>query len=218
MKYTGRMIIVTISLVCVLIARVYGNLYYNYPTFQFPILGISFVIIFWWLGGKYDQVKFLSEKDALTKVYNRRFVVKVFPKLAAIVNKKDEKLSLFLLDVDNFKTINDTYGHRTGDKVLQHISSLLLRITRKNEIVARWAGDEFLIVAPFTGKNGKGIIIDLIKKELMKVSVELNMNVTVSVGISVYPDDGENFEELFHVADQNMYMQKRRRLENNPMD
>lgn len=119
MKYTGRIVIVSVAFVLILTIRIYGNVYYNYPLFQFPLFGIIATLSTWWLGGQYDKVKFLSEKDVLTKIYNRRFVIQIFPKILALVKRKNEKLSLLLIDVDNFKMINDTYGHEIGDQVLQ---------------------------------------------------------------------------------------------------
>ncbi|MDB5056521.1 MAG: hypothetical protein JWM44_4571, partial [Bacilli bacterium] len=96
MKYTGRIAIVTVTLVFIIIIRVYGFLYLNYSPIKFPLIGIIIILIFLWLGKQYDMVKFLSDKDALTKIYNRRYVIHTFPKLLALVDRKDEKLSLFL--------------------------------------------------------------------------------------------------------------------------
>jgi hypothetical protein len=71
MKYTGRITIVTIAFIFIAVIRVYGVLYLNYSPFNFPFFGMVIILIFWWLGKQYDMVKFLSEKDVLTKVYNR---------------------------------------------------------------------------------------------------------------------------------------------------
>ena len=100
------------------------------------------------------------------------------------------------------------YGHETGDEVLTHFSNLLVRTTSKSEIVARFAGDEFIIMAPFTDEKGKDIIINQINKELRKLSEELNIDISVSIGTSVYPDDAKTLDGLLRIADQNMYKQK----------
>lgn len=94
---------------------------------------------------QYDKAKYFSEKDTLTGVYNRRFVEAIFPKLLAQVERKNEQLSLSIVDCNDFKPINDTYGHKIGDEVLITLSSLLAGEIRKSDIVARWGGDEFLI-------------------------------------------------------------------------
>jgi diguanylate cyclase (GGDEF)-like protein len=208
MKYTGRITIVTVAFIFIVAARLYGIYYLNYSLFKIPFFGIIIILIFWWLGKQYDTVKFLSEKDFLTKIYNRRYVIHTFPKLSVLVDRKKEKLSLFLIDVDNFKMINDTYGHETGDKALQHLSKLLLLNTSKDDIVARWAGDEFLIIAPFTDEKGKEIIINRINKELKKSSEELNIDISVSIGTSEYPSDAKTLDVLLNIADQNMYKLK----------
>jgi diguanylate cyclase (GGDEF)-like protein len=208
MKYTGRIAIVTVTLVFIIIIRGYGFLYLNYSPIKFPLIGIIIILIFWWLGKQYDMVKFLSDKDALTKIYNRRYVIHTFPKLLALVDRKDEKLSLFLMDIDNFKMINDTYGHETGDKVLQHFSNLLLINTSKSDIVARWAGDEFLIISPFTDEKGQDIMIKRINKELKKSSETLKIDLSVSIGTSEYPNDAKTLDVLLNIADQSMYKLK----------
>jgi diguanylate cyclase (GGDEF)-like protein len=205
MKYTGRIAIVAVALVLIVVIRVYGLLYLNYSPANFPFFGIVIILIFWWLGKQYDTVKFLSEKDVLTKIYNRRYVIHTFPKLSGLVDRKDEKLSLFFIDVDNFKTINDTYGHEMGDKVLQHLSNLLLRNTRESDIVARWAGDEFLIITPYTDEKGKDIMIKRINKELNNSSKELSIDISASIGTSKYPNDAKTLDDLLNIADQNMF-------------
>ena len=150
------------------------------------------MFVFLWLGKQYDMVKFLAENDTLTKIYNRRYLIHTFPKLSVLMDKKDEKLILFFIDINDFKMINDHYGHETGDEVLKHFSNLLVRTTSKREIVARFAGDEFIIIAPFTDEKGKDIMINQINKELRKLSEELHIDISVSIGTSVYPKRCEN--------------------------
>jgi diguanylate cyclase (GGDEF)-like protein len=208
MKYKGRIFVVTVVLVLILIIRGYGILYYNYPPFKFPFLGLIILLVFWWLGKQYDMVKFLSEKDTVTNIYNRRYVIHTFPKLSVLMDRKNEKLMLFLIDVNNFKMINDNFGHVTGDKVLLHLSNLLLINRSESDIVARFGGDEFIIIAPFADKKDKDITIKQINKELRKSSEELNIDISVSIGTSLYPNDAKTLDGLLNIADKNMYKQK----------
>ncbi|MEW9671347.1 GGDEF domain-containing protein [Ammoniphilus sp. 3BR4] len=104
-------------------------------------LMIFFGILSWVLGIQYDKAKYFSEKDTLTRVYNRRFVEAIFPKILAQVERNNEQLSLSIIDCNDFKPINDTYGHKIGDEVLITLSSLLSGEIRKSDIVARWGGD-----------------------------------------------------------------------------
>ena len=208
MKYTGRIIVVVVALVFTLIIRWYGVLYYNYPTYHFPFISLGVLFVFWWLGKQYDMVKFLSEIDPLTNIYNRRYLFHTFPKFSVRIDRKDEKLILFFIDINHFKMINDHYGHETGDEVLKQLSNILVRTTSKKDIVARLAGDEFIIMTPFIEEKGRDQIMNQINNELIKISEELNMDFSVSIGTSVYPNDAKTLDGLLNIADQNMYKQK----------
>ncbi|XFO67319.1 hypothetical protein SPSIL_035140 [Sporomusa silvacetica DSM 10669] len=148
MTYTGRIIGSSFIFALSFGLRVYAyynfNLSFSYP----PILGIVCCIVAWWMGKQYDRAKFYSEKDSLTGLYNRRYVDKVISSLLIQMNRKNAKLSICILDCDNFKYINDKYGHDKGDFVLQEFSRVLVATNKKSNIVARWGGDEFLIIAP----------------------------------------------------------------------
>lgn len=192
----------------------YGTLYYNYPTLQFPIIGIFIVFASWLLGTQYDKLKFLSEKDSLTTLYNRRFVLETFPKLIASVDRKQEKLILYFIDVDNFKIINDTRGHKIGDQVLQRIANVLMLHAEKRDIIARWAGDEFLILSTFSDACQRAMMINRIQNELKLASKEFNLDISVSIGTASYPDEAQTLDDLLHAADQDMYSLKSDR-ENN---
>ena len=207
-KYTGRIIIVTIAILLTLFTRIYGILYYNFPLYQFPFLGIIIVLIFWKLGKEYDKVRFFSEKDVLTKLNNRRFMIHTFPKLLAKANRNQEKLILYFIDVDNFKTINDTHGHDIGDQVLQHIANVLMFHSRKADMVVRWAGDEFLIFSPFSDNLSKQTLMNNIKNELKLIPPDLDISVSVSIGTALYPNEAQKLDDLIHQADLNMYKSK----------
>lgn len=161
----------------------------------------------WWLGKKYDQAKFDSEKDYLTGLYNRRFVRKIMPKLMAQAERNEGALSVSLIDVNNFKEINDTYGHRKGDTVLQEISLILNHNIRKGDIAARWGGDEFLLVLYDQSINYKSVI-DRLHAHITDLSKQLSVEISVSVGTAVYPKDATNFDDIISTSDKNMYQRK----------
>jgi diguanylate cyclase (GGDEF)-like protein len=208
MGYNGRIFIVTINLVMILTVKFYGFFYYDITFSKLPLFAIVIIPISYLLGKQYDLVKYLSEKDSLTKIYNRRYVINTFPKLSVLVDKKAGKLSLFLMDIDQFKTINDTYGHEMGDRVLQQLTKILLANTKKSDIVARWAGDEFLIIAPFYDEENNNMILHRVNKELKKSFKELNIDVSVSIGFSEYPNCARTLDDLLNIADNNMYKVK----------
>jgi diguanylate cyclase (GGDEF)-like protein len=161
----------------------------------------------WWLGKKYDQAKFYSEKDYLTGLYNRRFVRQILPKFMAQIERNDGALSVLLIDVNNFKEINDTYGHRTGDTVLQEISLILNHNIRKGDIAARWGGDEFLLVL-YDRSINYTIVIDRLHTRINDLSKILGIEISVSVGTAVYPKDAADFDDIVSIADKNMYQRK----------
>lgn len=208
MKYTGRIVITTVVFALVVMVRIYGQIYYNFPSSKIPSIGIFAILICWWLGSQYDKVKFYSEKDILTELYNRRFINEIFPRLLVQMGKKNQTLTLFLIDVDHFKHINDTHGHERGDQVLQHISTILISNTTKKEIVARWAGDEFIIISPDSKEKTDDLIMKQIHHALKKLSKGIQMEISVSIGAAVYPNDAKTLETLLHTADREMYKMK----------
>ncbi|MGG3562389.1 GGDEF domain-containing protein [Neobacillus rhizosphaerae] len=163
---------------------------------------------FWWLGLQYDKAKFLSQKDALTGLYNRRFISQSAPKLLAKMDKKIGELTISVIDCDNFKQINDKYGHKLGDLVLTKITEVLLTSTSEQDIVARWGGDEFLIVSPYSDQKRTRAITKKIESGLYQLSNEMGMDISVSIGTAVYPSDACEMKELLIIADRNMYKRK----------
>jgi len=163
-------------------------------------------------GKQYDKAKYYAEKDTLTGAYNRRFLLRIFPKLLAMVDRNNEQLSLLLVDVNDFKKINDTYGHSTGDKVLQSISRVLQTTTRQSDIVVRWGGDEFLIITPYVDKNSSLSLIKRIESKLDTVSdIDLNIDIFITTGVATYPENGKNLDDLIRIADEKMYTFKKER-------
>jgi diguanylate cyclase (GGDEF)-like protein len=215
MKYSGRIVIISVVVILISAIRIYGSIYYNYPSFQFPLIGILIVSASWLLGTQYDKLKFLSEKDVLTTLYNRRYMLHIFPKLIASVDRKQEKLILYFIDVDDFKIINDTRGHEIGDQVLQRIANVLILHSQKRDIVARWAGDEFLILSPFSVDRSRAMMINRIENELKLLSQEFNIAISVSIGTAAYPHEAQTLDDLLHAADQAMYTLKSDK-KNNP--
>lgn len=208
MEYIGRITGLIIMLTAIIVVRIYAYIYLDYPFTAPPIIGIVFLFIAFWAGKQYDKVKFFSEKDSLTGCYNRRFFDKIFPTLLRQMSKKNKKLSLAILDCDNFKTINDKYGHKKGDLVLQEFSKLLLTNIRKSDMIVRWGGDEFLIIAPDADKKDIKEIINQFEKKLQKLSEKLEIDIFASSGFATYPCDAKKIDDLIHVADSNMYILK----------
>ncbi|MFN3478375.1 MAG: GGDEF domain-containing protein, partial [bacterium] len=155
----------------------------------------------------------------LTKLYNRGAFEKFYNAIF-IENKMRAALGLtktfaiVMIDIDNFKKINDTYGHSVGDKVLSLVSGVIKNRKRNTDIVARYGGEEFIIVLNVPSKidalkfclNLKDIISTL----EIKVDENIILKVSASFGISFYPEDSPDKDALIKIADDNLYNSKRK--------
>ncbi|WP_134699166.1 GGDEF domain-containing protein [Ammoniphilus sp. YIM 78166] len=213
MESTGR--ILGLLLAIALSIGVNGYFYLRLNHFDLGLFFMLPILLFlgWFLGRQYDRVRYLSEKDVLTETYNRRFIHEMFPKLIALTERKNETMAVTLIDVDNFKCINDTYGHQTGDLVLQRISQLLSKQVRSSDTIARWGGDEFLVIAPFTDRTGSASLLQRISESIGELSSELKVPITLSMGTSIFPLEGKELTDLIEVADQRMYKHKQKGVE-----
>jgi len=142
--------------------------------------------------------------DDLTGIYNHRHFHEVLPRELERAKRYSQPFCLLMMDIDNFKKYNDTYGHLAGDKLLTNIANLLISSIRCADIDFRYGGEEFVVILPQVGKQG-GVeaakrILNLIKQEL---------SVTVSIGVTSFPDDGTSKEELINKADSAMHRAKK---------
>ncbi len=156
---------------------------------------------------KEGYIKFLAEHDPLTGLYNRRKFSEIF--LNELEKRK--KGALLLVDIDNFKNINDTMGHVYGDKLLREISKNLNKIKNENIIMSRFGGDEFLILIKDIEdkkkiKDSTKIILNNFREKIILDDIE-NF-ITVSIGIVRYPYDGQDIDDLLKKADISMYKAK----------
>ena len=128
-----------------------------------------------------------------------------------IARQKKIKCSFLLLDNDRFKEINDEYGHPVGDSVLREFVLTIRKALRREDIIGRLGGDEFLIFLPNTDKAGAGEIAEKVKRALNTHSFRIKgnlMQITASIGVATYPDDSDTFEEIFKKLDSAMYKAK----------
>lgn len=205
MKYYGRIYTVLIVIGFQLVD--FLNRHYNHLGFNFvDVLSYSLTITAGFLIGlKYDQAVFYSQRDELTTLYNRRYLSKFFSKLSP---SGHTKYFVLVIDCDNFKTINDSYGHHMGDLVLQKTGAILLTSTRKQDIVARWGGDEFVIIGQYEDKEAMRNFMRRLNGEFQSMSSSLGFTASISIGYSLYPDHSEELQELLKRADHNMYVSK----------
>lgn len=155
-----------------------------------------------------------ADTDPLTNVYNRFYLNHILPRSITEAKESNTELCIFIIDVDDFKHINDTYGHLTGDEVLKDIARVIKKCVRDNDIVIRYAGDEFVVVSKGAGYNlasliGNRIVDGVSKREFETKSGE-KIHLSISAGSAVYPHDGHQPEELVGSADRALYLSKER--------
>ena len=149
-----------------------------------------------------------SRIDGLTNIFNRATFTELLHdeiKRSAILGYP---LSLLILDIDNFKNVNDTYGHLTGDKVLREMGTLLKASLRRNDIVARYGGEEFAVLLPGEHPDQAGTIAEKIRAALEAMDIPDTPRITVSIGLSVYAPE-EPAEDFFKRTDEALYEAKR---------
>jgi len=158
-----------------------------------------------------DELAFRAHYDSLTGLPNRNWLDEEL--FAAIVRaqSRNQRMALLYVDVDEFKQINDRFGHRTGDEVLAEISSRIEAVLRPGDTVARIGGDEFNVLLPDIGEVelAGDLATRILAAARQPVSIgSQHLTVTVSVGIAIFPDDGQNAADLQREADAAMYYAK----------
>lgn len=158
------------------------------------------------------NVKELAIKDGLSGLYNQKHFKEMLSNSIAKSQRFSEDLSLILMDIDNFKDINDQYGHLAGDKIISEVGSSISRNLREIDISARYGGDEFAILLEKTDPSGAKIVAEKIKSGFDNKPVVFNnesINVTFSIGIATYPENATSRDFLIEKADISLYRAKK---------
>lgn len=163
------------------------------------------------LQAAYGRVSELAQHDELTGLNNRRSANEHIAMEIMRVSRSGRPFSLILLDVDDFKRINDTYGHDCGDAVLKSLADLLRRHVRGVDVVARWGGDEFILILPETAREGATTLAQKLQSsanELRLMYEDREVHFTVTMGVSVYDKPGTQ-SDCIRIADEALYEGKR---------
>ncbi len=150
-------------------------------------------------------------RDSLTHLFNRRYFEETFTREMTRAHRESYPIALILLDLDYFKRINDTYGHRAGDRVLQVFADCLRHHTRSSDIACRYGGEEFVIALPGMALQAAYQRAEAIRRDFQETSVQVDdqtIYTTVSIGLGNFPDHGQTHQELMHRIDQALYIAK----------
>jgi diguanylate cyclase (GGDEF)-like protein/putative nucleotidyltransferase with HDIG domain len=160
------------------------------------------------------RLRSLSESDSLTGLANHRKLHQVLAHEQARAERYGSHFSLVMLDIDEFKLLNDTHGHPAGDTVLRRVGKLLSEQTRAADVVGRYGGDEFLLVLPETSADEAGRLAEKLRAALREdpyvTAAGERIPIRASFGIAAYPDDVPDANGLVALADANLYASKRR--------
>jgi len=152
-----------------------------------------------------------AQTDPLTGLRNREVLWHRLAHDLALARRHGNRLAIYFLDVDDFKRVNDEFGHAVGDLLLQHVARILLATVRASDTVCRIGGDEFVVLASASRPEDAGQVAAKIAQALGAPCALAGhpMSVSASIGFSVFPDDGESPGVLVHKADEAMYRVKR---------
>ncbi len=159
-----------------------------------------------------ENLEYESTHDALTGLYNRREFEQRIEHEIKRAARYGHDLSLFMLDLDHFKNVNDTHGHKAGDIVLKEIATVLANLIRETDFVARYGGEEFVVALPETGFEKAFELAERIRQQIaihgFKVKAGVELNITTSVGIASFPEHAKSWGSLYEAADKAMYSAK----------
>jgi diguanylate cyclase (GGDEF)-like protein len=159
-----------------------------------------------------EEIKDMAYKDALTKLYNRRYFFEIAHKMFLTAKRENKPISILMFDIDHFKNLNDRYGHQTGDLAIQKTAQILQNNIRKNDIACRYGGEEFVIFLYDCDLNFARLIGEKIRKTIENLTLIDNENreirYTISVGIN---NKGETLEEVIKHSDKMLYKAKETR-------
>jgi len=174
-------------------------------------------VIFKYLAGDniesayHEEIYRLAIEDGLTQLPNKRYLMQFLGREMARVQRYERPICLMMIDVDHFKSINDTYGHLAGDDVLSDLANLLKPRIRKDECLARYGGEEFTIVMPETQLKGAKLFAEIMRESVENHEFSFDgqtIPVTVSIGVARNSDAADTPEKLIAAADELLYQAK----------
>ena len=197
-------------------AMKYANVWFEviYPTILILFAFISTLIVKYLIKSRdFEHQYKLATTDGLTELYNHRYFQEQMKMQVEQAKRYDSKFSLIIIDIDNFKKFNDTFGHQTGDAVLRQVAMILKRSVRTTDIVCRYGGEEMSIILPNIDKKEAYSVAEKICSRVSEKTYKSYGNsvshVTISLGVATFPYDGEDASILIESADKKLYEAKK---------
>ena len=162
-----------------------------------------------------EELRYLSEMDPLTGIANRRKIREELEREISRAIRHSHPLSLLILDIDHFKSVNDNYGHETGDAVLRAISSTVEAVLRPSDRLGRWGGEEFVVILPVTDRKGALVLAERVRNAVCDSRAVPDHPITASIGVASLrsgpqagPDGNDTVDSLVRRADEQLYRAK----------
>ncbi len=159
----------------------------------------------------FEKIVKESTHDELTGLYNRGYLNEVLVQHFSLAKRHRTELSILFLDIDDFKEINDTLGHNSGDVILKRVAQIIGKGMRDSDIKSRYGGDEFVVLMPNTDKINALLLAERLRKEIKETKININdetHQVTVSGGVAGFPVDADKAQSLLDLADSALYRAK----------
>jgi len=153
--------------------------------------------------GQKEFYQEMSVIDSLTGIYNRRHLDEILHREVERAKRYNQTISILMIDIDDFKKYNDTYGHLAGDEILKKVGDFLVHSLRSVDLVFRYGGEEFVVMLPQTFKQG-GVEV---AKRLLNLGRQ-NIPITISIGVAAFPEDAQERDDLLAKADSALYQAK----------
>ena len=160
------------------------------------------------------RIRALSDRDELTQVYNMRAFTKLAERQHELISRASGNYAILMIDLNGLKAINDTYGHEAGNRAIRLVADALLRLTRTTDIVARYGGDEFIVMLSNVDPEIAAEIAQRIRNVVFATTLEVDVKIVrvkVSVGVGSFPQDGNALQPVMTAADRAMYKEKQGR-------
>lgn len=157
------------------------------------------------------RIRALSDHDELTGLYNMRAFGRLASREHELALRGEQPYSVLMVDTDQLKAINDTYGHDAGNRAIQLVGDALSRLTRSTDIVARFGGDEFIALLPDANKHAAEEVAQRVRNVVFSTTLEIDVKIVrvkAAVGVASFPEDGNNLQTVMTAADRAMYASK----------